>query len=233
MTSTVFVNGVTLTDEDWFNDLNRLHYTIFNDAADLPGAFQRIASLTEDTSPDIAADFLATSDTSAATGKKILLSRLKPVLGTPVASTSGTSIDFTGIPSSAKFVYVHLKEVSTSGSNQLEVQIGSGSVTTSGYVSSGSSIVNAGATVVSNATAAFIGEGTGAAGNIRSGTIILALENSSANSWLASGTYKTGTTAMASIGGSVSLAGAIDRVRITTVGGTDTFDAGEINITYE
>jgi len=38
MTSTVFVNGVTLTDEDWFNDVNRLHYTIFADAADITAA---------------------------------------------------------------------------------------------------------------------------------------------------------------------------------------------------
>lgn len=35
MSSTVFVNGVTLSDEDWFNDLNRLHYTIFSDPADI------------------------------------------------------------------------------------------------------------------------------------------------------------------------------------------------------
>lgn len=33
MADTTFVNGVTLTDEDWFNDVNRLHYTIFNDPA--------------------------------------------------------------------------------------------------------------------------------------------------------------------------------------------------------
>ncbi len=33
MADTVFVNGTTLTDADWFNDLNRLHYTIFNDPA--------------------------------------------------------------------------------------------------------------------------------------------------------------------------------------------------------
>ncbi len=38
MTSTVFVNTVTLTDDDWFNDVNRLHYTIFADAADVTAA---------------------------------------------------------------------------------------------------------------------------------------------------------------------------------------------------
>ena len=35
------------------------------------------------------------------------------------------------------------------------------------------------------------------------------------------------------IGGVKSTSAVLDRVRITTVGGTDTFDAGEINISYE
>ena len=34
-------------------------------------------------------------------------------------------------------------------------------------------------------------------------------------------------------GGSVTLSGALDRVVLTTVGGTDTFDAGSVNIIYE
>jgi hypothetical protein len=35
------------------------------------------------------------------------------------------------------------------------------------------------------------------------------------------------------IGGTVTLSGTLDRVRITTVNGTDTFDAGTVNILYE
>jgi hypothetical protein len=34
-------------------------------------------------------------------------------------------------------------------------------------------------------------------------------------------------------GGTVTLGGVLDRVRITTINGTDTFDAGSINILYE
>jgi hypothetical protein len=34
-------------------------------------------------------------------------------------------------------------------------------------------------------------------------------------------------------GGSVSLSGSLDRLRLTTTGGTDTFDNGTINILYE
>jgi hypothetical protein len=35
------------------------------------------------------------------------------------------------------------------------------------------------------------------------------------------------------VGGSKSLSAALDRVRLTTVNGTDTFDAGSVNIMYE
>ena len=34
-------------------------------------------------------------------------------------------------------------------------------------------------------------------------------------------------------GGNVTLGGALDRIRVTTVNGTDLFDAGSINIMYE
>ena len=53
--------------------------------------------------------------------------------GTAVASTSGTAITFTGIPSTAKRITVMFNGVSTNGSSDLLLQIGSGSVTTTGY----------------------------------------------------------------------------------------------------
>lgn len=42
-----------------------------------------------------------------------------------------------------------------------------------------------------------------------------------------------GTAVASTSGGTISLAGALDNVRLTTVNGTDTFDAGSINILYE
>jgi hypothetical protein len=42
-----------------------------------------------------------------------------------------------------------------------------------------------------------------------------------------------GANSAASSAGAVTLSGTLDRVRITTVNGTDTFDAGSINILYE
>ena len=74
MADTTFTNGVTLTDADWFNDVNRLHYTIFGDPTDKSAAAGTLVSgLTEDTSPDKIADFVPSYDASAATGKKLRL----------------------------------------------------------------------------------------------------------------------------------------------------------------
>ena len=74
MSDTTFTNGVTLTDADWFNDLNRLHYTIFGDPATTTAAVGSLVNgATEDTAPDKIADFVPSYDASAATGKKLRL----------------------------------------------------------------------------------------------------------------------------------------------------------------
>jgi hypothetical protein len=151
--------------------------------------------------------------------------------GTAVASTSGTNIDFTGIPSWVKRITVMFDSVSTSGSSVLLVQVGSGSVTTSGYLGS-SGVMNGGnVSTVNNNTAGF-GVFNNAAVSIVYGTVVLTLVGS--NTWVASGTQGYSANVYAGVtGGRVALSGTLDRVRITTVNGTDTFDAGSINILYE
>jgi len=150
--------------------------------------------------------------------------------GTAQASTSGTSIDFTSIPSWVKRITVMFNGVSTSGTSFVQVQIGSGSVSTSGYVNAASQTT----TTQSNyATTGFVTVGTAASLN-RWGHMVLTLV--SGNIWAASHTlgYYDGSTAYTSTGGGViTLGGALDRVRVTTVNGTDTFDAGSLNILYE
>lgn len=54
--------------------------------------------------------------------------------GTSQASTSGTAIDFTGIPSWVKRITVMFSGVSTNGTSVPQIQVGAGSVTTSGYL---------------------------------------------------------------------------------------------------
>jgi hypothetical protein len=144
-------------------------------------------------------------------------------LGASVASTSGTAIDFTGFPEWAKRITVMFNGVSLSGSSDILVQIGdSGGIETTGYVSgSGSSV---------NSTAGFIvrvGNAT------REASGMMQLLPVSGNSWVSSHSFALGTTADFAGGGRKTLSATFDRIRITTVNGTDTFDAGSINIMYE
>jgi hypothetical protein len=158
---------------------------------------------------------------------------LAPIVsGTAVASTSGTSIDFTSIPSWVKRITVMFNGVSTNGTSLVIIQLGSGSFTTSGYLSSG---VQAGATNQAtglSATNGLLTTAGGGATNVASGATTLTNINS--NNWISFASIGfTNTTFGGSAGGNIALSGVLDRVRITTVNGTDTFDAGTINIFYE
>jgi hypothetical protein len=153
---------------------------------------------------------------------------------TAVASTSGTSIDFTSIPSWVKRITVMFSGVSTSGTSAIQIQTGAGSITATGYNSIGGFYTNANQTAVSTATTGFVEAVSGAitAAATRTGAIVI--QNLTSNTWIASGVYgNAGNTVMTSFTGSIALSGTLDRVRITTVNGTDTFDAGSINILYE
>jgi len=151
--------------------------------------------------------------------------------GTAVASTSGTSIDFTGIPSWVKRVTVLCSGVSSNGSSSFIVQVGAGSIVTTGYGSTMSLAVNA-VLSTSNISTGLLFQTANQSTNSYSGIMVLATLGS--NLWVASVNTNevTGTRAMFGAG-NISLGGALDRVRITTVNGTDTFDAGTINILYE
>jgi hypothetical protein len=153
------------------------------------------------------------------------------VAATAQASTSGTSIDFTGIPSWVRRITVMFNGVSTNGSSALLVQLGAGSVTTSGYVSTSNGTNQASATGGVSATSGLIIRNASAASSANSGH--MTITNISGNTWVASHTLKNATTEAMWGGGDVTLGGTLDRVRITTVNGTDTFDAGSINILYE
>ena len=151
--------------------------------------------------------------------------------GTAVASTSGTSIDFTSIPSWVKRITVMFNGVSTNGISNWLFQLGSGSVTTSGYLGTGYRAANGGVWVNIAFTTGF-GIPFDTASAVASGHLVFTLVGS--NIWVVSGFLsRSDTTTVGGTGGNITLSGTLDRVRITTVGGTDTFDAGSINILYE
>lgn len=150
--------------------------------------------------------------------------------GTAVASTSGTSIDFTSIPSWVKRITVMFAGVSTSGSSNYLVQIGSGSYTSSGYINYGMVFGSTGGTGAGY-TNGFNTKGPGAS-DASSGSIVITLLT--ANTWTAFGMIGAGANTTGYLtAGSVALSGTLDRIRVTTANGTDTFDAGSINILYE
>lgn len=156
------------------------------------------------------------------------------VQGTAVASTSGTSIDFTGIPSWVKRVTVMFSQLSTNGSSIVQIQLGSTTFATSGYAVT-ASFGAAAASQYVYATTGFVLEPSAVAAPtvFRSGLCQFNLI--ATNTWVGSGTTGSTTALLtSSVGGnSPALGGTLDRVRITTVNGTDTFDAGTINILYE
>jgi hypothetical protein len=156
--------------------------------------------------------------------------------GTAVASTSGTSIDFTSIPSWVKRITVMFVGVSISSNTQnVSLQIGSGSVEATGYVGSSARITNTPAAAWDSVlTTMFQIGGLNASTDTLSGTAILSLAGS--NIWTLTGSVfrSSGTTpAICFFSGTKTTSGALDRLRITTTNGTDTFDAGSINILYE
>lgn len=156
------------------------------------------------------------------------------VQGTVVASSSGTTIDFTGIPSWAKRVTIMFNAVSTNGTSNFIVQAGSGSVQTSGY--SGSSVTARTAATSSGApqtnSSSFNVIAETAAANTITGSVTLQLFNNS-NTWVESGVLTTNDGARGGLsGGAVTLSGALDRVRIST-STPDTFDGGSFNLLWE
>jgi hypothetical protein len=153
--------------------------------------------------------------------------------GTAVTLTSQTSVDFTSIPSWVKRVTIMLANVSTNGSSPVQIQIGSGSISTSGYVGAETEFANGGVAGVALLSAGFqLDVGGLSASTVRIGQYILS--SAGANFYTLTGAYgRSDTTRSTFTSGGISLAGTLDRIRLTTVNGTDTFDAGVVNILYE
>ena len=150
-------------------------------------------------------------------------------LGTST-SLSGTSTDITGIPSWVKLIRITILTMSTNGTAVPQLQVGSGSFSTSGYgsqawaASTGSGVATTGIYLQSTNAATFVATGA------------LTLQLVGSNQWVADGTVAlTNATSVGYhfAGYTPALSGALDRIRFTTVGGTDTFDAGFVNLIYQ
>jgi hypothetical protein len=151
-----------------------------------------------------------------------------------VASTSGTAIDFTSIPSWVKRVTVNLLGVSTNGVSSLRFRIGPvAGVETSGYLGSCLGFQSASVATIA-CTAGFDLNDSATAAAVRNGSFILILADSATNTWTFQGVQgQSNITAGSIIGAQKPLAGVLSVLRITTINGTDVFDAGSVSILYE
>lgn len=145
-------------------------------------------------------------------------------------SASGTSVDFTSIPSWVKQITVSLSGISTNGTSVIIVQLGdSGGVEPTNYLGS----VVAPGTATVNLTSGFAISNDNAAAALWHGSMIITNIDGS-NGWAAISNFgKSDSAAFRSMAGTKTLSAALDRIRLTTAGGADTFDAGSINILYE
>lgn len=146
------------------------------------------------------------------------------------ATTSGTSKDFTSIPSWVKRITVMFNGVSTNGTNSSIIQLGdSGGIEATGYTATASDSGGR----LSETTGFPVARGV-SAGDQMTGVLQLSLLDAATNTWVAMGSStRTGSANTYFLSGAKSLSATLDRIRFTNIGGTDAFDAGSVNILYE
>ena len=151
---------------------------------------------------------------------------------TAVSSTSGTSVSFTGIPSWVKRITVMFSGVSTNGTSIPLIRLGtSGGIESTGYLGSGIQLIDGSAVNGGVETTGFQIRNALAVNNLNGAISICLL---SGNLWVAQGCLSSSAANYGFfVSGSKTLAGTLNEISITTTNGTDTFDAGSINILYE
>ena len=151
------------------------------------------------------------------------------------ATTSGTQFDFTGLPAGINEIVVHFMGVSLTTTDDFLVQLGtSGGVENTGYTSTSMAIdvVGLGNHAAASTSGFVIVTPNLAQPALGNGNLFL--RRASGNTWTASvGMMLSAAGNSGSIhgGGVKTLAGTLDRVRLTRTG-TDTFDAGSVSISY-
>ena len=145
-------------------------------------------------------------------------------------SATGTSVTFTDIPSWVKRITVMFSGVSTNGTSNLIVQLGdSGGIEITNYLGAAFIQTGSGAT---NFTSGFIFEPNTAAAVLLHGNMYITKVDG--NLYSETSCVSSSATAVGRWGaGTKTLSDTLTQIRITTVNGTDTFDAGTINVMYE
>ena len=157
---------------------------------------------------------------------------IAPLVRDTAVTASGTSFDFTGIPNWAKRITVMFSGVSTNGTSGIYIQLGdAGGIENTGYSSTS---FRADATTVATSTGA--GAGYLVASIITSNATsgLFTITNISGNTWVIyGGVYGATTTLYITCQGTKTLSDVLTQVRIATVNGINTFNAGTVNILIE
>jgi hypothetical protein len=151
-----------------------------------------------------------------------------------LTTLSGSSVDFTGIPSTARRVTVSFNALSTTGTNVPLIQLGdAGGIETSGYTGAVGVLVNAAASQVTNFSSGVSLSTTSTAASVYQGSVTFDLMDATTNRWAVSGTAgRSDAFVFVSYGGSKALSQTLTQVRLTT-NSADTFDGGTATVSWE
>jgi hypothetical protein len=158
-----------------------------------------------------------------------------PLIGQlSLTAVSSTSVSFSAIPSGVRRVTVTFAGVSTSGTDSLLIQLGdSGGIETTNYLGASNAVTNGGATAGANSTAGFLIY-SASASNVIHGAAVFELTDKATWAWVGHGTFALSNAATNMVSATRrALDSELTQLRVTTTGGTDTFDAGSINVLYE
>jgi hypothetical protein len=146
-------------------------------------------------------------------------------------SLSGTAVDVTGIPSTAKRITVVVKGLSMTGTDTPIVQLGNGSIDVASYSSQTTTVLTANTTGAIAATNGMqLGGSQALTGSLNAITTILAMGSNAFVSQCQGSDRAVGASWQGTA--DKTLAGTLDRIRITSVAAT-AFDAGTYAVYYE
>jgi hypothetical protein len=146
-------------------------------------------------------------------------------------ATTNTFLEFTALPSWVKRITLMFSGLSTNGTSDIIVQLGTGATptyTTTGYL--GTCIT--GTASLTNYTTGLLLSNVVTATDIGHGNMYIT--NVTGNTWTETHCYGASDSTLIRHGaGAIPLAAALTAIRITTAGGVNVFDAGTVNIFYE
>ena len=153
-------------------------------------------------------------------------------LATNPVNASGTTIDFTSIPSWVNKITVMFNGVSTNGSDALIIRLGSSfGIEATGYAGS------AGQHASSTPVTSTYNIGFGVSGSWAAGVVVhgmATIVKMTGNTWAFSALLGRTDGASVNYGAGIkTLDGVLNSLRITTTEGTNSFDAGSFNLVYE